>query len=88
MQSFTLRSGNIPGLNQLKAIRTALAALAKKIGFGEKVLNYHKFLCSLTSKQSDPYLAIPVATDIASIIRMLYKIVSSEEPYIFICWGI
>jgi hypothetical protein len=41
---------NIPGLNQLRAIRTDIAPLARKVGFGEKVLNYHKFLCSFTSK--------------------------------------
>ena len=82
-----------PGLNQLQSIRTDLAPLARKVGFGEKVLNYHSFLCSLVSKDrmaviNDSYISIPLATEIASIIRMLYKIATSQEAYVFICWGL
>lgn len=84
---------NIPGLNQLRAIRTNLAPLARKVGIGEKTLHYHQFLCSLHHQQKpmsheDPYLAVPVATDIASIVRMLHKIASCEDPYVLICRGL
>lgn len=85
---------NIPGLSQLRSLRTDLAPLSRRVGFGEKVLNYHKFLWSLchdqhpaTMPKDGPYSAIPLAADIASIIRMLHRIVCTEEPYIFICWG-
>lgn len=85
---------NIPGISQLRAIRTDLAPLSRKVGFGEKVLNYHKFLWSLQGNHQgtmpivDPYFAIPLAGDIASIIRMLHKVATNEEPYILICWGL
>ncbi|KAK7179894.1 hypothetical protein PSPO01_14024 [Paraphaeosphaeria sporulosa] len=84
---------NIPGLGQLRSLRTDLVPLSRRVGFGEKVFNYHKFLWSIhpdhssTMPKEGPYSAIPLAKDIASIIRMLHKVVSTEEPYIFICWG-
>jgi hypothetical protein len=84
---------NIPGLNQLRAIRADLAPLARKIGFGEKVLNYDKFLLSLraddsTASTNDPYFTIPVASDIASIIQQLHRVVTNEDDFIFICRGL
>lgn len=83
---------NIPGMGQLKALRTDLAPLARRVGFGEKVFNYHKFLWSLCGRAGSmpgegPYAAIPLAADVAVIIRMLHRVVYSDEPYIFICWG-
>jgi hypothetical protein len=86
---------NIPGINQLRAIRTDLAPLSRKVGFREKVLNYHKFLWSLQGKsghqtmpEGSPCSAIALATDIATVLRALHKVVSNEDDYIFICWGL
>ena len=69
--------GNIPRLNQQRTIRTELAPLARKVGFGEKVLIYHKFLGSLRSSNGPMpkeylYFVIPLDTDIPFKIRMLY----------------
>jgi hypothetical protein len=84
---------NIPGTGQLQSIRNNLAPLARKTGFRERVLRHHHWLWQVLHGHSpppneDPYNAIPVATDIPKIIRLLHKISTAVDTYVLMYNGI
>jgi hypothetical protein len=82
---------NIPGTKQLQCIRSALVPLTRKVGFGEKVLQYQSFLWGITGKPDgmdyDPYQAVPDPVDMPKIIRMLYRVKTSDDSYVMIFSG-
>lgn len=83
---------NIPGRTQLENFRKALAPLARKTGFGERVYQYHYFLARLAppdpSRRLEPYDAIPEAAQIPLIVKYMHQMVTTEAPYVLIVTGI
>lgn len=93
---------NIPGTSQLQNIRNDLAPLAKRTGFRERVLQHHELLARLrhgtsrnarspgisTATSGDPYDALPHASQIPKIMRMLHKITTSDQDQIMIMNGL
>lgn len=82
---------NIPGTKQLQCIRSTLVSLTRKIGFGEKVLQYQSFLWGITGKPDemnyDPYQAVPDPGEMPKIIQMFYKVKTSDDSHIMIFSG-
>jgi hypothetical protein len=84
---------NIPGTKQLQCIRSALVSLTRKVGFGEKVLQYQSFLWGIIGRPGrdemhyDPYQAVPDPVDMPNIIRMFYKVKISDDSHVMIFSG-
>jgi hypothetical protein len=84
---------NIPGTGQLQSLRKNLAPLARKTGFRERVSRHHHWLSRILhghslTENDDPYDAIPVATDIPNIIRLLHQVTVGVDKYVLMYNGI
>ena len=92
-ESVKVSAENIPGTGQLQNLRKNLAPLVRKTGFRERVLCHHHWLWQILhgyslTQNDDPYDAIPAATDIPEIIRLLHQIATGDGKYILMYNGI
>ncbi|MCJ1300160.1 hypothetical protein MMC08_002954 [Hypocenomyce scalaris] len=75
---------NTPGFGQLKSIRNALLTFCKKVGVGEKIIQFNVLFESLIagdnpSEGNDPYTSIPSEQNISQLMQMLHKVSTSSN---------
>ncbi|KAI4221819.1 MAG: hypothetical protein L6R36_006622 [Xanthoria steineri] len=85
-----------PGVNQFHKLRTALVAFARRIGFQERVLQYHSHIERIVSsnpaqaidpQQLCPFEAIPSKQSLPRIIQLCHKLATHGNGAILVYKG-